>query len=1032
MDRLFNDFKNPTPEYRGKPFWSWNGRLEKDELLRQVHVMKEMGFGGFFMHSRTGLETEYLGDEWFDLINACADEAEKLGMEAWLYDEDRWPSGIAGGMVTENPEFRMKSIRLSIMDNPEAFEWTSDITAAFACRLEGVNLNEYERINYDTRPKVYEGKQVLVFKVNDMALHSFYNGYTYVDTMNKKATERFIELTHEKYRQRCGNRLGRSIKGIFTDEPNRGILMDEFGSGNECDIWRAPWTPLLTEEFMKKFGYDIIEKLPELFLKKEGKGISQVKWHYNELLQQMFLDNFAKPINEWCENNKIILTGHILHEDSLTAQTATSGSVMRYYEHMGYPGVDLLTENNKAYWVAKQLSSVARQLGKKWLLSELYGCTGWQMDFEGHKAVGDWQALFGINLRCHHLSWYTMEGEAKRDYPASILHQSTWWKEYKYVEDYFSRIGLLMSQGKPCCDILVMNPVESVWSQVHPGWAKMLGAKAPEIKELEEKYMKLFHWLSGVHIDFDYGDEDILSRHYSIERDADGNALLKVGDAYYKVVVISGMSTVRSSTLRVLEAFSKAGGKLVLAGAAPTHIDALEVNEVSEILHKAVKVAFEKESITNAVREYEKLKIDVLDSQGRNIEDIFCQMREDGRNKYIMFLNVNREKQYSRVKININTSGNVEEWICTTGERLAAVKQQEAGALQIITDFEPCKEHLYVITQKEETQLQHKQELIETNRYTLNGPYAYELDEPNVCVLDLAGYKLDDGEWQLESEILKVDQALRNTFGMELRGGEMLQPWFAKKKKFEVKGKLALRFDFYTEVIPEGQVELVLERPENYIITVNGILMNNRCTNGWWIDKCFNKIALPAGVIKTGKNTVELKADFHEGINLETIYIAGPFGVRLEKQGKTLTKLPGKLAADDLTKQGLPFYSGKVRYIMNIPEKPEKNEKAVLSVEKFEAACIKVLSKSGADKIIAWQPYEAEITDAVDEEGVVVVEAVLTRRNTFGPLHQLPLIAEAYGPGNFVTEGVEFTRDYMLIPSGILEEPVIKICRADM
>ncbi len=94
---LVKAFEKPGAEYRGKPFWSWNGELEKGELLRQIGLIKEMGFGGFFMHSRTGLATEYLGDQWFNLINPCAAEAKKQGLAAWLYDEDRWPSGSAGG-----------------------------------------------------------------------------------------------------------------------------------------------------------------------------------------------------------------------------------------------------------------------------------------------------------------------------------------------------------------------------------------------------------------------------------------------------------------------------------------------------------------------------------------------------------------------------------------------------------------------------------------------------------------------------------------------------------------------------------------------------------------------------------------------------------------------------------------------------------------------------------------------------------------------------------------------------------------------
>ncbi|MDR0287940.1 MAG: hypothetical protein LBI03_09605, partial [Clostridiales bacterium] len=82
---LYQNFLSPGTEYRGKPFWSWNGELEENELVRQIHVMREMGFGGYFMHSRCGLITEYLSEEWFDLCNKVADEGVKLGMESWLY-----------------------------------------------------------------------------------------------------------------------------------------------------------------------------------------------------------------------------------------------------------------------------------------------------------------------------------------------------------------------------------------------------------------------------------------------------------------------------------------------------------------------------------------------------------------------------------------------------------------------------------------------------------------------------------------------------------------------------------------------------------------------------------------------------------------------------------------------------------------------------------------------------------------------------------------------------------------------------------
>ena len=93
-------FRHPTSEYRGAPFWAWNCKLEKDELLRQLDVLRKMGMGGAHMHVRTGMATPYLSDEFMSLIKVCTDKCRDEGMLAWLYDEDRWPSGAAGGIVT--------------------------------------------------------------------------------------------------------------------------------------------------------------------------------------------------------------------------------------------------------------------------------------------------------------------------------------------------------------------------------------------------------------------------------------------------------------------------------------------------------------------------------------------------------------------------------------------------------------------------------------------------------------------------------------------------------------------------------------------------------------------------------------------------------------------------------------------------------------------------------------------------------------------------------------------------------------------
>jgi hypothetical protein len=77
-------FRNPTSEYRGCPFWAWNNKLDKDQLLRQIDYFAEMGMGGFHMHVRTGLDTEYLGQEFMEAVRACVEYAQSKRMLACL------------------------------------------------------------------------------------------------------------------------------------------------------------------------------------------------------------------------------------------------------------------------------------------------------------------------------------------------------------------------------------------------------------------------------------------------------------------------------------------------------------------------------------------------------------------------------------------------------------------------------------------------------------------------------------------------------------------------------------------------------------------------------------------------------------------------------------------------------------------------------------------------------------------------------------------------------------------------------------
>lgn len=998
MEKTEKLFKNPPAAYRGAPFWSWNGKLDKQEILRQLDVLEDMGMGGYFCHSRTGLITEYLGEEWFDLINTCADTGEAKGMETWLYDEDRWPSGTAGGMVTKNPAYRLHYLRLTILPPGAGFTFGEDTVAAFTADVEGFSFTNKQRI---TSPEEAAGKTMLLFTVEEMAKESFYNGYTYVDTMNKEATEEYIRITHEKYTEKCGDRLGRSIQGIFTDEPHRGAVLCGFSLSNHDPYFITPYPKDLFVHFEKAYGFDLKDYLPELFLQKDGEKLHPVKWQYMALLQQLFIDHFFKPINAWCKQNNMQLTGHVLHEDTLTCQAAMIGSVMRAYEYMEVPGVDVLGEHNYNYWIVKQIQSAARQLGKKRLLSELYGCTGWHMDMESHKAVGDWQALFGINFRCQHLSWYTMLGEAKRDYPASIFHQSAWYPQYRAMEDYFSRIHVLSGLGEPACRVLVVNPVESIWALIYPGWSHSLATVDGTAAHLETIYKETFHALNGAKIDFDYGDEDYLARLASVEMQ-NGKTVLRVGQAVYEKVLVTGVLTMRASTLSLLKEFAQKGGLVVCAGDAPAYIDAQKSDAFSQLPAAFVSAG----EMLSALQE--KPWVQVTDGEGNDIPEVFAQVRKNGEETVIQLLNINREKSYPGARVQVNVPGFVERWDARTGE----IDLLSQGKAPFVWDFTPSGELLLVITPENKNRKAYAAPQILSSK-PAGESFAYRLHEPNICVLDTVDYKINDGPWVTGQEVLQADRQIRKKLGLAYRGGMMLQPWFAGKQARPELCDLTLKYSFSAEKLPAA-LTFVCETPWEFAIRVNGQEALT-LTDGYWADTCFKLHTVDTAALKTGKNEITFTTRFREDMNLEAAYLLGDFGVYLRENTPVLADLPPRLIPGSVVKQGLPFYGAGISYYVPLPS-CAPGQKLLLHAQDYDAACLQLKTPENVQTVFA-QPYTVDATALAGQ--TAELQYILTRRNTFGPLHLPHKKVYWYGPTAFVSEGENFKEEYQLLPQGM-------------
>ncbi|KAL1843170.1 hypothetical protein VTK73DRAFT_10064 [Phialemonium thermophilum] len=193
----------------------------------------------------------------------------------------------------------------------------------------------------------------------------------------------------------------------------------------------------------------------------------------------------------------------MMYEEKLSTQTGSLGEAMRCYRRMQLPGIDILCDARE-YTTAKQAQSVARQYGRCGVISETYGVTNWTFTFAGHKGSGDWQAALGVNVRCPHLAWYSMAGEAKRDYPAAISYQSPWYRDYPLVEDHFARVHYALSRGTAAVRVAVLHPIESFWLAYGPNDTSLASG------EMEAQFEELTRWLCHGLVDFDFLSESLL------------------------------------------------------------------------------------------------------------------------------------------------------------------------------------------------------------------------------------------------------------------------------------------------------------------------------------------------------------------------------------------------------------------------------------------------------------------------------------------------------------------------------------------
>jgi len=857
--QIRKQFTDPPREYSSAPLWVWNDLLTEDQIVSTMEDLAGQKVKQVFVHPRPGLMTPYLSEDWFKLWDVALRTAKRLDMNVWIYDENSYPSGFAGGLVPEAmPESRGKGLALQEAKTPPSSD--ADFVAVFRMTDDG-----YENITERVRTgEEFPDGHYLVGTIRLARTGGWFGGKWYVDLIKPGVTEKFIEITMERYRKHIGDQFGKRVPGWFTDEPH---LAPAGG---------LHWSDGLAERFKDRWGYDLIENLPSL-VQPVGDW-KRVRHNYYNFLLEQFIEHWSKPCYEYCEAHDLEFTGHYWEHGWPGA--GHGGDNMAMYAWHQRPAIDQLmnqySEGVHAQFgnarFVKELSSVANQFGRPRTLCETYGAGGWELRFEDMKRIGDWLYVLGVNTMDEHLSYITIRGARKRDHPQSFSYHAPWWDAYHVRAQYVTRLSLVMSQGRQINRVLVMEPTTTTWMYQ--------GATDPpgKLAEVGNRFQAMVLDLEGAQAEYDIGCEDIIGRVGSVD-----GATFKVGYGSYDTVVLPPLTeNLNAPTMALLEKFTKAGGTVLCCGQAPAYIDGAPSDRGDE----AAKVDNWRQVDTEDVP-----KLLLARSQSgfeiqRDAGDpglLFHHRRQVKNGQFLFLVNTSIDAS-SAGTIRSNMKG-ARQWDLHTGKVRPYPFTTTGQGIEARFELPPSGSLLLFLS-KNKVKPRKAPEFRARQCKAEPGSAEIRRLAPNVLTIDYVditagGETLEDVYFYRANQFAFQKNGMdRNPWDSAVQfRDELITKTFPADSGFVASYKFTIQ-----EKVPED-LAIVIERTDLYnSITCNGQRVTP--TEGkWWLDRSFDVVDI-AKAAKVGRNVVTIEAKpftiWHE---LESAYVLGSFALESKDKG---------------------------------------------------------------------------------------------------------------------------------------------------
>jgi hypothetical protein len=562
------NFRTPPREY-GAIHWAiWGDALTQERIVREFDQLAANGIYVVNLGPARGMTPKYLSPEHLALMKFAVEEARKRNMKIWLADEGSYPSGFAGGKISEQyPQLTMQGIvadthvsvapgqTVSIPALPDtlgALAVTQPRTFPGAQAQAGTAKAlpiDGGRIKW-TAPPEGRSEVVMVRHVFRSSPTRYINRadgtyskdslYSLIDYLDPEATRAYLKTTHEVYKELFGQEFDKTVIGFFGDEPDyTGFI---------------PWTPKLLDTFRERKGYDLQPYIPLFFAPQLSEEAKRAKADYWDVWSGMFRDSFYGVQAEWCAKNSLEYLVHLNHEELMLNLARpedlirNEGDFFRDMRHVQVPGIDNLgqlvpraviredTTYDSNDNFPKLASSAAHLFGRPRVWTESGGGTGVDGKFQL-----DYQYVRGVNMPQIRVP-ATREGAPSAE-PAP--------PQAALLAGYTNRTSYLMAIGRPAAQVALYHPANSMW----------LSDEAAD-----RSTTKLGKQLLEHQIDFDYFDEQSLASVATL----DNGAFRNLSGQAYRAVVVPSSTVISKVGLDRLKAMAAAGGKVIFVGVAPS------------------------------------------------------------------------------------------------------------------------------------------------------------------------------------------------------------------------------------------------------------------------------------------------------------------------------------------------------------------------------------------------------------------------------------------------------------------------------